>query len=218
LHLFRDVPDVTEKFRQFHGGFQIRSGMTGEEIGHQKLPFPKFTIHALVCFLEPEEDLFPRFAHETENFRRNVFRGYFQLAAYVMGAELREKRFVGIGHNIIVANPRADEDLFYSRKCAKGAEQIKIVSMLNEKIRTWRRRKASPFAAGARGLRQTARRISEISRGPPHVVNISLEFPVRDELFRFFEEGGMASFLNDRPLMGGKGTKSAFAIAPSMSD
>ena len=78
---------------------------------------------------------------------RNVLRCYFQLTGNMVLYQIGEKLTIGVFHQIVKANTRADEYLFDPGDIAQFPQQHHIISMVSIKIRTSFGRKTSTIFA-----------------------------------------------------------------------
>lgn len=218
-HLLGMQPLLFKKQGQLHRIPQGAARVGGHQIGHEVLLFPHAFGELIKPFLKPFIGLNRRFAHVPQHMRGTVLGRHLELAADVMGHQLPEKAFVRVGHQIIVPDPRPDEDLFYPGQGPQTAEQVKVIAVVRFHGRTGGGCQALLVFAQAPGELPFAGRMAEIGRRTAHIVDIPFEArqAVKASASRTTESSLRQVIWP--PLMKGQGTEVAPAdAAPVVSD
>ncbi len=218
LHLIRDKAIFLQKHRQFAGVFQRSSRMRRDEIRDYKLFLAQTSVFRRVFLAEFFKYAPIRLVHALQHIIGNVLRRYLESSADMMFAQFPQKIVAGVCEHIIETNAGTDEDLFHPRQTAQRPENFDIFPMVYFHIAADLRVKAVPVSAYAMLQLLFTGRLSEISCGAAHIVNIAFKLRIRDEDFGFANQRILTPALNPSALMKCQRTKAAPAeAAPNRS-
>ncbi len=209
--------DIPQEFGQLDGVLQGASRVARHQVGHQKLLLARLFIGLFKLIPEFQECFPAAFAHSVGHVFRNMLRCDLELAAHVMSHQLGNKSIAAaVCQKVVVADARADEDLFYGRQRPDALEDLQIGCMARFQFRAGCRPKtATVFAGSSLFLQGTGLRM-EIRGRPAHVVDIAFE------ILQFCQKPGLAhdrsaaSRLDYASLVGCEGAEGATAEAPSV--
>ena len=139
-----------------------------------------------------------------------------ELSADMMAAELLKEGPVGIRHQIVKTNARADKDSLNSRKGAQLPKELNIVRVVYNQVRAGLREKALAVYAGPAHHLFVAGRPAKLRSGASDVIDIALKVRILRHEPGLREDGLMASCLHDPSLVEGQRTEAAAAVAAAV--
>ena len=123
--------------------------------------------------------------------------------------KLLEKRLVFVQNQIIKTDPGTDKDLFDAGNRTQTPQKVQILTMVDDKVFAWFRRKALLTPAKAMLFLPYAGRMAEIGGRTADVVDISFKIRQLRQQRRLSYHGILAACRNAAPLMIGDRTEMA---------
>ncbi len=160
--------------------------MRANKVGNNVLLLSYSPVRLLVLFYKSFVDLDLGLSHVCENPVGDVFRGNFQLTAYVVPAQLLEKLIsaAAVREQVIETHAGAHEYLFHSGHTAQLPEELEIIAVVRLQTRTWFGIEALALRTGSALLLFFTGGQTKIRGRPADIVNVALELVVAHQLPR----------------------------------
>ena len=140
-----------------------------------------------------------------------MLRRNLELTADMVLAKLTQESVGFIRHDIVIAQTGTHENLFDLRQRTDFAQQLDVIRMIDDHIRTGLREQALTSGTGAELELLVACGAAEVCGRAADIMDIALEVGHLRDGFCFFKNGFMASRGDDAPLQKGNGAEGAGA-------
>ena len=141
------------------------------------------------------------FSHIVKYLVGNVFRRDTKLSADMILHKFLQKNRTLVRYHIVKADSRTDKNLFDSGDLAEFPKKCHVIGMVYGKVSARFREKTLPVLADTFGELLLTGWLPEVCGRASDIMDIALEIRIMSHFFCFFENGLMASRLENASLM-----------------